>query len=393
MDEYPSPGVGDPWMQRFAVSFEYPVYFTEDALDPADDSLCSAMRRLEPERRHRFLAVVDGGVARAWPDLSERLVAYAAARRLELSGPVRVVPGGEAAKNDPDIIAELQSDLHRLGVDRHSFVLIVGGGAVLDAAGYAAGTTHRGVRVIRMPTTVLSQCDGGVGVKTGANAFATKNFLGTFTPPFAVINDSAFLATLDRRDRIAGLSEAVKVALIRDAEFFAWLEANADALGDVVPGVESEAIRRTAELHLVHIAQSGDPFEAGMARPLDFGHWSAHKLEVMSGHRLRHGEAVAIGIALDCRYACEAGLLAPLDCDRIIAILERIGFRLWDDALSAKDESGRPAVLAGLDDFREHLGGELTLTIAERVGRARDIGDVDVERMTNAIDWLEVRAR
>src|SRR6187402_1345070 len=129
----------------------------------------------------------------------------------------------------------------------------VGGGAVLDAAGFAAAIFHRGVRHIRCPTTVLAQADSGVGVKNAINAFGLKNLLGTFAPPFAVINDSAFLDKLPARDKRAGIAEAVKVALIRDADFFTWLEAEAEALARFAPNALDTLVRRCALLHMHQI--------------------------------------------------------------------------------------------------------------------------------------------
>ena len=188
-------------------------------------------------------------------------------------------------------------------------MIAVGGGAVLDAVGLVAATTHRGVRLIRVPTTVLAQDDSGVGVKNGVNLYGVKNFCGTFAPPFAVLNDLDLLTPLAERDKIAGMAEAVKVALIRDGDFFAWLERHADDLITFQRPALAAMIRRCAELHMRQIAHGGDPFETGSARPLDYGHWSAHKLESLTKHHLRHGEAVAIGIALDARYSVLAGLL------------------------------------------------------------------------------------
>src|SRR5204862_2038620 len=132
--------------------------------------------------------------------------------------PPKIVPGGERAKQSPALIAALHADLQRLGIDRQSFVVAIGGGALLDAVGYAAATAHRGVRLIRVPTTVLAQADSGVGVKNGINAFGKKNFLGTFAPPAAVINDSTFLVTLSDREWRSGLAEAIKVALLKDSQ-------------------------------------------------------------------------------------------------------------------------------------------------------------------------------
>ncbi len=244
-----------------------------------------------------------------------------------------------------------------------------------------------------MPTTVLAQNDSGVGVKNAINAFGVKNLLGTFAPPFAVINDSAFLDTLPPRDKLAGIAEAVKVALIRDREFFLWLERNAEALARFAPNALDALIVRCAELHMRQIAHGGDPFERGSARPLDYGHWSAHKLETLTRHELRHGEAVAIGIALDARYSVLAGHLAEGEDERVVRLLRQLGFKLWDAALDLKDEKGKRRVLAGLADFQEHLGGELTVTLLAGIGKGVEVHEIDAARVDEAVRWLRRQAK
>ncbi len=379
--------------QEFSVRFTYPVYFTAGVLAPDNPILPAAVSRLEPARRHRLVPIVDAGVAAAWPRLGALLEAVVDANRavLTLAAPPLVVTGGEAIKNDPDAVVALHRHLADLHVDRQSCVLAIGGGAVLDAVGYAAATTHRGVRLVRVPTTVLAQCDGGVGVKNGVNAFAAKNFLGTFAPPFAVVNDARFLDTLPARDLRAGMAEAVKVALVCDAPFFDWLEREAGALAAFAPDALATLVRRCARLHLRHIATGGDPFEQGSARPLDYGHWAAHALETLSAHRVRHGEAVAIGMALDALYAEDAGVLDPATAQRICGLLERLGFTLWDDALAAPGHDGRPQILRGLEEFREHLGGDLTVTLIAGVGRGVEVGAVGPEGVQRALARLRAR--
>jgi 3-dehydroquinate synthase len=377
--------------QRIAVSFEYPVCFTRNAFAPENPVLTEVVARREPARRHRVFPMIDEGVARRHPGLPARIQAYIAAHpdQLALAAPPHPVPGGEAAKNDPAVLDGLLGRLQAAGMDRQSVVLAVGGGAVLDAVGYAAAITHRGVRLVRMPTTVLGQNDSGVGVKTAINAFSAKNYLGAFAPPFAVVNDFDFLAALEARDRIAGIAEAVKVALIRDAAFFGWLEGAAPALTAFRPAETERMIRRCAELHLAHIAGCGDPFEMGSARPLDYGHWAAHKLETLTHHELRHGEAVAIGMTLDANYAVRVGMLAEADYRRIRGLLARLGFRLWHDALARPGQHGKRAVLAGLDEFREHLGGDLTITLLTGIGRAVEVNEIDTALVEEAILALE----
>jgi 3-dehydroquinate synthase len=385
----------EAYVQRFGVTFEYPVYFTSDAFAPRNDVLVRAASRLESDRKHRFVAVVDDGVASARPDLVPAIAAYARAHDavLSLVGEPDVVPGGERAKVTEDVYRRVLETTHAKGLDRKSFVLIVGGGAVQDAAGYAASIAHRGLRVVRMPTTVESQCDSGVGVKNAINAFSTKNYVGTFAPPFAVINDRELLATLSARDFRAGMAEAVKVALLRDASFFDWLWRNAERLAACDRSATDVLVRRTAELHMQHIAGSGDPFEHGAAKPLDYGHWAAHKLESLSQYELRHGEAVAIGLAIDTRYAAERGVLPDEVVARVCVLLERLGFTLWHSTLSARNGDGRRVVLAGLEEFREHLGGNLVLTLLRDVGQPLDADGIDEARMERAIAWLEYRSR
>jgi 3-dehydroquinate synthase len=377
-------------LQRVSVAFTYPVHFTWDVFCPDNPDLVDAISAKEPLRRHRVLAVVDRGVALARPSLPADIMGYARrhADRMELVLPPLVIEGGEAAKNDPAGVAALHDALHAQRIDRQSFVLLVGGGALLDMGGFAAATAHRGVRVIRVPTTVLAQADSGVGVKNGINAFGKKNFLGTFAPPFAVLNDARFLMTLSPRDRTSGMAEAVKVALLRDAAFFRWIEEHAADLAAGEPARLAELVRRTAALHLCHIATAGDPFELGSARPLDFGHWAAHKLESMTSGRLRHGEAVAIGIAIDTHYAALRGYCDRALPETVSQVLRSLGFPLWDEALGIDAEAGRPAVLDGLGEFREHLGGELTITLLKGIGQSIEVHDIDEPVMTDAIHAL-----
>ena len=393
MLDTPSQSAEDVRLQSFSVTYEYPVVFTRDAFALGNRCLVDALSRREPCKRHRCLICVDEGVLASLPDLASQIENYAAAHAGSIDL-VELVPvaGGEICKNDPKTIPNLLEILSQRAIDRHSFVIAVGGGAVLDAVGYASTIFHRGVRHIRFPTTVLAQDDSGVGVKNAVNLFGLKNLIGTFAPPWAIINDSAFVDVLPPREKRAGMAEAVKVALIRDGKFFEWLEAHSDALARFSRPHLDHLIRGCAELHMRQIRLGGDPFEMGSARPLDFGHWSAHKLEQLTKNQLNHGEAVAIGIALDTRYSVLSGRLAAGEDDRVVGLLQRLGFDLWHDKLRQCDSRGLPVVLKGLADFREHLGGELTVTLLAEVGRGVEVHEMDDRIVRNCIDWLKQRA-
>ncbi|MGH2948058.1 MAG: 3-dehydroquinate synthase [Solirubrobacteraceae bacterium] len=378
--------------QEVRVTFRYPVRFTHGLLRPDNTVLRDSVEA--NGGRARLLAVIDEGVAEAHPGLVEELQAYCDhhAGALDLTARPLVVPGGEAIKNQSGPVDAIRAAIDVHGVDRHSYVLAIGGGAVLDAVGYAAATAHRGVRLIRVPTTVLAQDDSAVGVKNGINAFGKKNFVGSFAPPHAVLNDFELLVTLSDRDWRAGISEAVKVALLKDAPFFTWIEASARELGERSLDAMARLVHRSAALHLDHIATSGDPFELGSSRPLDFGHWAAHKLEQLSHHELRHGEAVSIGIALDSTYSYLTGSLPHADWRRIIELFEALELPIWTPDMVTPGTRGRPAVLAGLEEFREHLGGRLTVMMLERIGSGFEVHELDEAVVLEASSLLRHRA-
>jgi len=376
--------------QEVVVRFQYPVRFTQGLFDLRNTTLRDVVQADGPAR---LLVVVDDGVAGAHPTLVDDVRLYCAAHddALALAAAPLVVAGGEAIKNHGGPVDEIRAAIDIHGVDRHSYVMAIGGGAVLDAVGYAAATAHRGVRLIRVPTTVLSQDDSGVGVKNGINAFGKKNFVGSFAPPHAVLNDFDLLLTLADRDWLSGISEAMKVALLKDAPFFAWIEHHAGDLTGRSLTAMAHMIHRSAELHLQHIATSGDPFELGSSRPLDFGHWAAHKLEQLSHHRLRHGEAVAIGIALDSTYSYLTGSLPHADWLRIIELFEAVRLPIWHPDMATPGGGGRPAVLAGMEEFREHLGGRLTVMLLERIGSGFEVHELDETVLLEASDLLRRR--
>ena len=204
---------------QIPVTFKHRVVFTRNAFAPDNAELATILRE---GGGRRALVVVEQAVAAAWPHLAAEIEAYFAQLDIDFRG-LQILPGGEPVKADDPWVREVWKLIDTTHLDRHSYALAIGGGAFLDAVGFAAATAHRGVRMVRFPTTTLAQDDSGVGVKCAINAFGKKNWIGTFAVPFAVINDFRFLHSQDEETRRAGLIEAVKVALVKDRGFFDWI--------------------------------------------------------------------------------------------------------------------------------------------------------------------------
>ena len=377
-------------LQRVEVHHEFPVVFTRRLFSPRNPALREAVARRDTSRRHRCLVLVDKGVLTAVPDMLLQIRAYfeAHAETLNLVKTPLVLPGGETIKQSPHPIRRILHALQAGAICRHSYCIAIGGGAFLDAAGLAAALFHRGVRLIRVPTTALAQCDSGVGVKNAINFAGSKNLLGTFAPPYAVLNDTDFLRALPLPLLLDGVAEAIKVAAIKDVSFFRSIERAAPRIQQRDMPTLLRVLKRCALLHLNHIATSGDPYELGTARPLDYGHWAAHKLELLSKHRISHGHAVSIGIALDALYAACIGQLPEKQAIRLICTLRTCGLPVYAPELALKTRSGQLAVLAGLEEFRAHLGGELTLTLPSPLGSRVEIHSVDESLMADCMAAL-----
>ncbi|GAC1525182.1 MAG: 3-dehydroquinate synthase [Sediminibacterium sp.] len=373
--------------QTFSVSFAYRVFFTEHLFAPDNQLFRNYLYSGKTDNVKKVFFVIDEGVVQQHTSLKNQVESYFKSETaFKLVEDILVIPGGEQAKNNDQFFYQIVNAIDQYGIDRHSYIVAVGGGAVLDLVGYAAAVSHRGIRHIRIPTTVLSQNDSGIGVKNGINYAGKKNFLGTFAPPAAVFNDSFFLTTLTDEEWRSGISEAVKVALIRDNPFFRWIAENAGALTGRNMEAMQYLVRQCARLHMEHIA-GGDPFEMGSSRPLDFGHWSAHKVEQLSGFTIRHGEAVALGIALDSAYSFVSGRLAEADAKTIVYLLKDLGFAITHPLMDIKD--GQSPIIKGLNEFREHLGGKLTIMLLNGIGKGEEVNELDIELLQQAGKWLK----
>ncbi|MCH9023452.1 MAG: 3-dehydroquinate synthase [Planctomycetes bacterium] len=373
---------------EFSVRFVHRLRFGQNLFDPDHSILIDLLGSMN-SRPVQAAVFLDKGLADAQPDLENRINQFARTHHsiLNLGQPVQVLSAGEPLKNNSRNLEQILRTIDSAGLCRHSYVIAVGGGALLDVIGFAAAMAHRGIRHIRVATTTLSQADSAMGIKNGINAFGKKNYLGTFTVPWAVINDEAMLGSLPDAHWISGFSETVKVALLKDADLFRFIAQHAARIRNREMSIAIDVIRRSALLHFDHITGSGDPFELSQARPLDFGHWAAHKLEQLTHFELLHGHGVALGMALDVTYAKLKGYLSQTLQQDILKCLSDLGFSLYHPAMDNHD-----GLLAGLDDFREHLGGTLNIPMIRDVADPFDVQSIDHKTMIAAIDELKHNA-
>lgn len=372
---------------QIPVTFKHRIVFTRDAFSSGNPALAEI---LAEGGGRRAMVFIEETVAAISAGLEDQILAYFADLDLDFRG-ISIFQGGEVAKADDSLVKAVWAAIDAAHLDRHSYALVIGGGAFLDAVGFATACAHRGVRLVRFPTTTLSQDDSGVGVKSAINAFGKKNWVGAFSVPFAVINDFRFLHSQDEETRRGGLIEAVKVALVRDGEFFLWIEENLESLAALEPEALENCVEKSALLHAKHIAMGGDAFETGSSRPLDFGHWAAHKLEAMTSYQLFHAPAVAVGLALDTLYSARCGLLKFSVADEVLKVLTGLKMAIYHPALDWVDDAGRRRVLDGLDEFREHLGGELTVLLLDGVGSGVDVHHIDEVLLGECINELKTR--
>ena len=377
------------YKQEFTVDFNYPVYFLNHIFDSDNSTLVDVIDRLRERRKHKVLVYIDKKVSDCHQNLLESICKYFAkySSEIVLVAEPQLIEGGEKVKQNWQIVKKLIDDFRALHMCRQSFIIAVGGGSLLDMAGFATSLAHRGLRLIRMPTTVLAQNDAGVGVKNGINGYGVKNFIGTFAPPFAVINDFSFLRTLAMRDWTGGIAEAFKVAIIKDCSFFKFLCNNALSLYNRDQTTMEKLVKHCAMLHLDHIKNSKDPFEFGTARPLDFGHWLAHRLEKSTFNKLGHGQAVSIGIAVDSYYSMKKKLITEECFENILTGLSNSGLPVWDKFFDHKDCN--TVISRGLDEFREHLGGKLTITLPNPLGKKIEVHKMDKNLIMSAVNYLK----
>ena len=294
-----------------------------------------------------------------------------------------IMPPGEVSKSFAGL-EKLSGELLEMGIDRKGLVIALGGGVIGDLTGFAAGVLKRGVAFAQIPTTLLSQVDSSVGGKTAINAKQGKNLIGLFHQPRIVIADTTLLATLPRRELLAGYAEVVKYGALGDADFFNWLEANAvKALGGDTAAIV-HAVAYSCRMKADIVAR--DERETGERALLNLGHTFGHALEAATGFsdRLVHGEGVAIGMALAFRLSVKLGLAPGQDADRFIRHLKAIGL---PSAIS-----DIPGPRASADELVGHMAhdkkvadGKLTFILLRGLGQAFVTRDVPIEAVKEVL--------
>jgi 3-dehydroquinate synthase len=318
-------------------------------------------------RQRRAIVVTDAHVA------ERHLAVFSAALAAAgIAVETLVLPPGEATKSLAQF-AQLCEDILARGVERATPIVALGGGVIGDLAGFAAASLLRGLDFVQVPTTLLAQVDSSVGGKTAVDTRHGKNLVGAFHQPLLVLADVDTLATLPRRELVAGYAEVVKYGLIRDRGFYDWLEANAAALIAGEPRLREEAVWRSCAIKAAVVA--ADERESGERALLNFGHTFGHALEAAAGfgEALLHGEAVALGMQLAFELSLRLGLCKPETVARVRRHLALAGLPTSLGGL-AGDSFSAPQLVAAMRRDKKVSGGRISLILA------RDIGDAFVCR-------------
>ncbi|GJF31026.1 3-dehydroquinate synthase [Kitasatospora sp. NE20-6] len=367
----------------------YRVDITDGVLDPDNPLLA---RAVEGRRAVAFLGPT---VDRLY---GERLRRYLAAHLAPGNWHVVRIGGGEDHKT-MDAVEEICAAAKAAGLDRRGVMIAVGGGVTCDLVGFAAAIYSRGVRYIKVNTTLVGQVDVGVGVKTGVNALGTKNMLGAYHPAHASINDPALLRSLPDRQIRCGLGEIAKMAIIRDADLFRALEEHPEVFRQPAPepawlpaaargrGLEDYVLRTSMALMMEELRPNLR--EHDLARLVDFGHTFGPVVETASDYRIAHGESVAIDMAISTELARVLGLIGAEECERIVRLVAALGLPVHDPATCTPELMDR-----ALRASWERRGRRLHLVVPDGIGSAvfvDDLEDVPPAALEEALDALAVR--
>lgn len=357
-------------VQRVALAWEYPVHFTHDVFSWENLTLCRTLTRREPRVRHGLVVLAGRAVLEAHPSLVEDVARYVDVHRERLTlvaPPVVVEPSSAEAET-------ALREAIECAPDARPYLIAIGGRSLQELAGRAAAAT-RNMRLVRLPTTVLAQSD--------VTTIAADAVRSPAAPPIAVICDFDFLRTLSRRDTISGFSAGFEAALHRDASLFSWLRVSAMALADGDRGAIQELVRRCATPHVEHVA---DGFSGTR---IELGRFVASALVDIAKRELRHGEALALALAIDSVRSVAAGALDADVLDTILSTMDVVGLPTHHPILDS--EALRSTLVERVRDARAEAGGAISTTLLEGVGLTVDVDDVDEAAFLQAIDFLRHR--
>ena len=299
--------------------------------------------------------------------------------RLSKSGSIHLFNDAEATKNLRSV-EEITRSLCRAGADRKSLVIAVGGGVVGDVAGFAAASFLRGVKLVHVPTTLVSQVDSSIGGKTGVNLPEGKNLVGAFYPPALVLTDPELLRTLSDREFRGGLAEVIKHAIIADADMFAMLEKNMEKVLRRNRSALAFLIPRNVQIKARMVSR--DERESGLREILNYGHTFAHALESVTKYRrYQHGEAVAWGMIAAAFLGHELGLTRADVVSRIVALIRRLG------PLPAWPSVSPTALLGAMRSDKKTRSGILRFVLSPRIGAARSYDTVPLHAVERVLHF------
>ncbi|TWU24111.1 3-dehydroquinate synthase [Novipirellula galeiformis] len=353
----------------------YQIEIGPDQIDTFSQTVLSTMSDLT-----HVLVIADAAIQEPW---ANRLIHSLSTSLRDDATPLRVssisVPSGETSKSISQL-SELWQWMLDSSTDRRSVVIAVGGGVVGDLAGFAAASFTRGIRFVQVPTTLLAMVDSSVGGKTGINLPTSKNMIGAFWQPSLVVIDTDVLSTLPERAYLSGLAEVIKYGVIDDAEFFAWLEANASGLVARDDGTVRAAIAESCQSK-ARVVGEDERETSGRRAILNYGHTFAHAIEATVGYgQLLHGEAVSIGMQMAANMAVDLGICEPTLLPRQTELIQACGLP------TTFPEANAEAMLPVMQRDKKVSHGKLRFILPERIGSVRLVGDIDPSSVVKAIE-------
>jgi len=361
---------------------------TRDVFSPRNPDLACLLRRREPDARQRAFFLVDAGVAAARPDVCAAIEGYARAHSatLVLAGAPLIVEGGELCKARREVCDWIRARLTGAGIDARSHVVIVGGGSLLDAAGFAAATLHGGVRVTRVPTTLAAQVGAAWSSDCAVHACGRRDWMRAVQTPFAVALDPRWLASLPLEERRAGLAEAMRLALVCEPRLFHWICDRAQALAAFERRSIEALTRWCARLQCERLG-AGEARAAIGGRAAGFGRWAEYGLRALAPET-DGSVAAAVGVAVDVLLSVVLTGLPPETAKAALETLAALGLPLWHEALGESDEEARPALLAGLAELRDREGGAPSIPLLQALGRPALSECVSAEAVAAVLEAL-----